>query len=196
MSLYKRGNTWHTIVVVNGVYYRESLGTTDKRKAKSLERIEQLKKRAPDPQKHSKSYGSMTIEAAVKAYAVERRAQVSSRMVSYWTEQARPLTAFFKTIKLRNITPAHVAEYQNSRLENGRAPKTINGEVSVLRQLLTHARLWYRFREDYKPIRNNKPPVGKALTEEEQARLFEVAQSREDWMYAHAAATLAFYCGL
>ena len=38
--------------------------------------------------------------------------------------------------------------------------------------------------------------MGKALTEEEQARLFEVAQSREDWMYAHAAATLAFYCGL
>jgi len=49
MSLYKRGKTWHTIVVVNGIYYRESLGTTDKRKAKSLEqeRIEQLKNERP-----------------------------------------------------------------------------------------------------------------------------------------------------
>ena len=198
MSLYKRGKTWHTIVVVNGIYYRESLGTTDKREAKTLEheRIEQLKKRAPDPQKRSKSYGSMTIEAAIKAYALERRAQVSPRMVAYWTEQARPLVTFFKTLKLRNITPAHLSDYQNARIENGRAPKTVNGELSVLRQLLTHARLWYRFREDYKPIPNNKPPVGKALTEEEQARLFEVAQSREDWIYAHAAATLAFYCGM
>jgi integrase len=198
MSLYKRGKTWHTIVVVNGIYYRESLGTTDKRKAKSLEqeRIVQLSKRAPDPQKRSKSYGSMTIEAAIKAYALERRAQVSPRMVAYWTEQARPLAGFFKTLKLRNITPVHLSEYQNVRIENGRAPKTVNGEVSVLRQLLTHARLWYRFREDYKPIPNNKPPVGKALTEEEQARLFEVAQSRADWIYAHAAATLAFYCGM
>src|SRR6185503_13992604 len=117
MSLYKRGKTWHTIVVVNGIYYRESLGTTDKRKAKSLEqeRIEQLKKRAPDPQKRSKSYGSMTIEAAIKSYALERRAQVSPRMVAYWTEQARPLAAFFKTLKLRNITPAHLSEYQNAR---------------------------------------------------------------------------------
>jgi integrase len=33
------------------------------------------------------------------------------------------------------------------------------------------------------------------LTEEEQARLFEVAQSREDGLYAHAA-TVAFYYGL
>lgn len=198
MSLYKRGKTWHTIVVVNGVYYRESLGTTDWREARRLEpeRIELMKKRAPDPQKRAKSYGSMTIEAAIKAYAIERKAQVSPRMAAYWTEQARPLTAFFKTLKLRNITPAHLADYQNHRLDTGRAPKTVNGEMSVLRQLLKHGRMWFRFREDYRPIPNNKPPVGKALTEEEQARLFEVAQSRDDWMYAHAAATLAFYCGM
>ena len=122
----------------------------------------------------------MTVETAVKAYTLERRAQVSPRMAAYWTEQARPLAAFFKTLKLRNITPAHLADYQNHRLDAGRAPKTINGELSVLRQLLKHGRLWFRFREDYKPIPNNKPPVGKPLTEEEQARLFEVAQSRED----------------
>ena len=29
-----------------------------------------------------------------------------------------------------------------------------------------------------------------------EARLFDVAQSRSDWLYAHAAATLAFYCGM
>src|SRR5882724_3350049 len=117
-------------------------------------------------------------------------------MFAYWTEQKPQLEAFFKTTKLRNITAAHIAEYQNTRLDAGRAPKTINGEVSVLRQVLKHARLWYRFREDYKPIPNNKPPRGRALTEEEQARLFEVAQSRSDWLYAHTAATLAFYCGM
>ncbi len=66
----------------------------------------------------------------------------------------------------------------------------------MLRQILKHARLWSRLKEDYKPIPNTKPPVGCALTEEEQARLFEVAQSRSDWMYAHAAATLAFFCGM
>jgi integrase len=198
MSLYKRKKWYWTDVVVNGTRYREPLGTTDKREAPRLERerIAQLQTRAPDPAKKSKSYSSMDIEAAVKAYIVDRRAQVSPRMVAYWNEEARPLAGYFKKLKLKNVTPAHIAAYQNARLEAGRAPKTVNGEVSVLRQLLKHARLWYRFREDYKPIPNHKLPVGKALTEEEQARLFEVAQSRSDWLYAHAAATLAFYCGM
>jgi len=50
-----------------------------------------------------------------------------------------------------------VAEYQNRRRDLGRAPKTINSELSVLRQLLKHAKLWYRFLEDYKPLKNTKP---------------------------------------
>jgi integrase len=69
--------------------------------------------------------------------------------------------------------------------------------------------------EDYKPVRNTKPPVGRALTLEEQKRLFETAalwkseaalirvgkdgktyKLQAGWQYAHAAATLAAYCGL
>jgi integrase len=184
--------------VVNGCRFREPLGTTDKREAPRLERerIAQLQNRAPDPAKKSKSFGSMDIETAVKAYIVDRGAQVSPRMVSYWNEQSRPLAKFFNKQKLKSFAPGHLSAYQNARVLKGRAPKTINGEISVLRQLLKHARLWYRFREDYKPIPNTKPPAGRALTEEEQARLFAVAQTRSDWMYAHAAATLAFYCGM
>ena len=117
----------------------------------------------------------MDIETAVKAYIVDRRAQVSPRMVGYWNEQSRPLAKFFNKQKLKSFAPAHLSAYQNARILEGRAPKTINGEISVLRQLLKHARLWYRFREDYKPIPNTKPPAGRALTEEEQARLFAVA---------------------
>ncbi len=198
MSTYKRSGWYWMDATINGCRSREPLGTRDWREAQRLERdrIQHLQKRAPDPPKRSKCYGSMDVETAIQAYTLDRRAQVSSRMVSYWTEQSRPLAAFFKKQKLKTFAPAHLAAYQNARLEQKRAPKTINGEISVLRQLLKHARLWFRFREDYKPIPNSRPPVGKALTEEEQARLFEVAQSRPDWMYEHAAATLAFYCGM
>jgi integrase len=198
MALYKRHKTWNMDVVINGCRYRESLSTKDWREAQRLERdrIAQLNDRSPDPAKRGKSYGSMTVPAAIDAYATERRAQVSTRMAAYWKEQKPQLGAFFRNSKLRSITPAHISEYQNARLDAGRAPKTINGELSVLRRVLKHARLWYRFREDYKPIPNNKPPTGRSLTTEEQARLFEVAKSRSDWLYAHSAATLAFYCGM
>ena len=38
MMLYKRANTWHMDVTVNGVRYRQSLKTSDKRKASALEK--------------------------------------------------------------------------------------------------------------------------------------------------------------
>lgn len=82
------------------------------------------------------------------------------------------------------------------RTEAGRAPKTINGELSVLRQVLKRAKLWYRFDDEYTTLRNRKPPVGRALTTEEQSRLFEVARTNPAWLFACVAATLSFYCGL
>lgn len=193
----KGRKNYYLDVVVNGVQHRESLGTSDWRKARQLakDRTQQLEKRPPDPAKRSKSYGSMDVKAALLAYAAERRAQVSPRMCAYWKEQIPALSGFFKDIKLRGILSIHISEYQNARLDAGKAPKTINGEVSVLRQLMKHAHLWYRFKEDYKPIPNHKPPIGQALTDDDQARLFEVAQSNPHWMIAYTAATLGFYCG-
>ena len=99
-------------------------------------------------------------------------------MVAYWLENARPLAAFFKDTKLRHIAPAHVAPYQNARTDAGRAPKTINGELSVLRQISKRAKLGYRFSDEYTTLRNRKPPVGRALTQEEQERLFALARTR------------------
>jgi integrase len=182
---------------VNGCRYREPLGTRDRNEAGELmqKRIEQLKTKAPDPAKRSKSYGMLNVKSAVERYSKERAAQVSPRMRAYWEEQARPLDKHFGELKLKRLTAEHLSDYQNSRLSEGRAPKTINGEVSVLRQLLKHAKLWYRF-EDYRPVRNDRPPAGRALTEDEQQILFTVAQSRSDWLYAYTAAVLGAYCGM
>ena len=117
-------------------------------------------------------------------------------MVAYWTENARPLGEFFGTTALRHITPEQIAAYQNARIDAGRAPKTVNGELSVLRQVLRHSRLWYRFQEDYRALKNTKPPVGQALTDDDQKRLLEAARSKPEWTFAYVASALAFYCGL
>ena len=192
----KTGAFWMD-VRIDGVRYREPLGTRDRGEAGELmhKRLEQLKTKAPDPEKRSASFGVLDITAAIQAYIKQRRGKVSARMVAYWTEQARPLEKHFGDLKLKRFTVEHLSEYQNARLDAGKAPKTINGELSVLRQLLKHAKLWYRF-EDYEPIANTKPHVGKALTEADQARLFDVAQSRSDWLYAYTAAVLGAYCGM
>ncbi len=134
-----------------------------------------------------------TTTAAIDEYAADRRSQVSERMVAWWKENARPLAAFFGDKPLRKISPVDIAAYQNARRDLGRAPKTINGELSVLRQLLKHAKLWYRFAEEYHPLKNTKPPAGQALTDEAQAHLFATARSKAAWMFAYVAATLDFF---
>src|SRR3989442_1665680 len=198
MALWKRGKQYWLDAVIHGHRYREPLGTSDWREAKRLERerLEQLEGRATVPTANSRTYAAMDVATAIKTYAEERRAQVSKRMAAYWLENAKPLATFFKGIKLRQITPTQLAAYQNARTDEGRAPKTINGELSVLRQVLKRARLWYRFVDDYVTLRNQKPPVGTALTSDEQQRLFAVAQTRPSWLYAYVATTLSFYCGL
>lgn len=200
MALYKRGKFYWADVVVNGVRYRESLATTDGRKAPGLERelIVRLQDRAPDPTPKSKQLGALCVAEAIEQYISFRAPQVSKRMVGYWLEQSRPLikALALRSLPLKKIRPIHISEYQSERLAAGRAPKTINGEVSVLRQLLKHAKLWYQFADEYKPIPNNRPPAGRALTSAELETLFAVARTRSDWTYAYTAATLAFFCGL
>ena len=198
MSLWKRGNNYWIDVVVNGQRCREPLGVSDIREARKLEkeRIVEFSKRRPDPAHRRKVFGSLAITQAIEAYTQERRSQVSARMLSYWAENGRRLVAVLGDAKLKSLTIDHVTLYQNQRTKEGRAPKTINGELSVLRQLLRHARLWYRFEDDYRALKNTKPPVGQALTDEEQQRLFVAAQSRADWTFAYVAAALSFYCGM
>ena len=149
------------------------LNTKDKNKKSDLaqKKLEELKKLRPDSAKQAKAYGAMTLREAVDAYIAERRNRVSAGMVKYWKAQAPPLVAYFKT-PLKKITLGDITDYQNKRLDEGRAPKTINGEVSVLRQVLKHAKLWHRF-EDYKSLINDKEPVGRALSVEEQQRLLD-----------------------
>ena len=198
MTLWKRGRQYWMDTVVDGQRYREPLRTTDWREAKEREkeRLAELARRPADPARRGRSYGALEVTKAIEAYSKERRAQVSPRMVAYWTENARPLGEFFGSTTLRKITPEQIAAYQNARIDAGRAPKTVNGELSVLRQVLRHARLWYRFQEDYRALKNTKPPVGLALTDDDQKRLFDAARSKPEWIFACVATALAFYCGL
>ena len=198
MSTFKRGTRFWLDVTIRGQRFREPLKTTDWREARELEkqRVTELSRQPSILVSHSKSFGGLTVGQAIENYAEERRAQVSPRMVACWRENARALGAFFGQTKLKNLTPRHLASYQNARTDAGRVPKTVNGELSVLRQVLKHAKLWYRFQEDYRTLKNTKPPVGQALTDEEQRRLFAVALSEPRWVFAYVAAILGFFCGL
>lgn len=74
----------------------------------------ELERRPTIPTANSRAYAAMAVVPAITAYAHERRAQVSPRMVAYWLENAKPLGEFFKATKLRQIIVAQLTEYQNA----------------------------------------------------------------------------------
>ena len=196
MTIRKRGRRYWLDVVVNGERTRESLETSDWREAKQRqnERIAELSKRPPDPAKRRRTYAHLDVAKAIEAYSEERRAQVSSRMVAYWKERQTFGSVFWRQTTQGYHVSGHCRLSKCSY--RWRTPKTVNGEISVLRQVLRHARLWYRLQDDYRALKNTKPPAGQALTDEQQQKLFEVARSQPRWMFAYVAAALAFYCGL
>lgn len=196
MALWKRGDQYWIDVTVNGHRYREPLDTETLSEARIREKLKitELQKRTPP--KDRLEFGTFDVDRAIKAYALVREQEVSKRMVAYWKENAKPLAAFFGIRPLRSLDLQDIHAYRKARLDAGRAPKTINGEVSVLSQVLRHARLWYKFEEDYKVLPNTKPPVGQALSIEDQEKLLKAAAANPQWRYAYVAMVLSFYCGL
>jgi integrase len=70
-------------------------------------------------------------------------------------------------------------------------PRTVNMELSVIRLILKQARLWRRVEDDVKPLREPSRGPGRALGPEEEAKLWSVAASRDEWKVAYWAGLVA-----
>jgi integrase len=89
-----------------------------------------------------------------------------------------------------DITPEDISGYQLARLDKV-SPRTVNLEVKVLRHVLRTARLWARLSDDYKPLKENRRGPGRALSPEQEQRLFSAAQKSLYWSAAYYAAIVA-----
>src|SRR5215475_9671661 len=69
--------------------------------------------------------------------------------------------------------------------------RTVNLEIKVLRNMMRTARLWSRIVDDYKPLKENKRGPGRALTPEQEKKLFECAQKSPYLSAAYYAAIVA-----
>ncbi len=79
---------------------------------------------------------------------------------------------------LVEIEASHVAKYQRARLAEGAANRTVNIEVSMLRQIMRKFGAWARIQSNVSML-PEREDVGRALTsEEESALLLECGRSR------------------
>jgi integrase len=189
MSLYKRARIWWADFSVYGVRYQVSTGASDRREAiqKERELIEQARK----GQMPRKEFARKRLRDAIDLYLAERATDSLPSTVKKERQFLRPVATALGDLALNNITADLIFEYRSKRKERGLSNVTINIEVGALRRILKRAKLWSRFADDVRPLREPASEVGRAMSPKEKQRLLEVAASNPQWEAAYCAAILA-----
>jgi integrase len=138
-----------------------------------------------------------TLTQAAKEWLELRAHQVSAATLKLNAGQAKPLLAAMGALRLEEIArdPYRLRRYQQQRLKSVK-PRTVNLELQVLRGILKDARLWRLLEDDYKPLRSPKSLRGRALSAEEEARLWAAAALKPAWSTANLAARLMAATGM
>jgi integrase len=190
MALYKRKSTWWTDFSVNGQRFRESLDTSDWREAqaKQKELISNAAqgKLAPSSQQFSR----LAFSVAAERYLESRKLELSPKSLQKETQLLVQPGLFLGTTPLHKINAEQLQSYREQRAAQGTSPSFINMEMGALRRILKRAKRWHLIGEDLRPLKERRR-VGRALSEEEKAKLIDIASANPDWQVARCAAILA-----
>jgi integrase len=202
--IYKRGDDYHFDATIAGVRYREALHTADRREAIRLEKTRTAEILAgKGASKVGREFARTPFGEAADLFIEERKPHISERTNQLDRERLKPLRAFFGETPLLRIKASDISAYQRARLSGeisftsgskkprGVGNRTINMEVTILRQMMRRAKVWSVVAEDVKMLPERQSIVGRVLTREQKALLFQTAGSREVWLVAHCAAVLA-----
>ena len=116
----------------------------------------------------------------------------SPRTIELEEERLSLVKRHFGDMPLSAITAGRIAEFQRTRHDAGIANRTINMDVGVLSRVLKSCgRYGGRWRSTFGNLPERQRPVGRALTAEEQKRLFDAAASNPEWEHVYCAAIVA-----
>ncbi len=189
MTIYKRGGCWWADFSLGCKRYRIALKTSDRREAGRREKL-----RIAEAQNGGalipSNVGKLTVSEAAELYTARRKTEVSSSTVRLERDALKQVRRHLGTTLLGSLTPETILSYSRARKAEGIANRTINIELGVLRRILKQFKLWHVVGQDYKPLTENKT-VGRALTPEQELKLFSVASSRPEWGVAFWVSLIA-----
>jgi integrase len=189
MTLYKRGSTWWADFSIGNRRLRISLKTTDKREAVRREKSRIAEAQDGGGLLPRKTVG-LTVSEAAEAYLSRRAPLVSPRTLELEQGVVKHLSRHLGTRTLGSLDSDALADYVARRKAEGVGNRTVNIEVGVLRRILKQFKLWHVVGDDYKPLSEPKD-IGRALTPEQEVRLFTVASSRPEWSVAFWVSLIA-----
>ena len=188
MSLWKRGRKYWTDFSIDGRRYRKPLRTQNWQTAKKLEC--ELIAAARAGQLDAQN-GPKRLLDAIDRYLDDKQMRCAPRTVQLERERLSLVKQHFGDAKLSGITYEAITGYQKTRHEAGTANRTINMDVGALRRVLKHCGRWHALQHRVQNLPEQQGPVGRALTIDEQRRLFEAAASNPEWEHVFCAATVA-----
>src|SRR5437773_3703089 len=97
----------------------------------------------------------------------------------------------FGAAPLAAITATTIAGFQRTRHEAGIANRTTRLDVGALSRVLKSCGRWRALADHVRNLPERQHPVGRALTSEEQTRLFAAAASNQEWEHVYCAAIVA-----
>jgi integrase len=186
-GLHKRRDTWHYKLKIAGKWKEFSTGKTSYKEARKV-RNEAVQ--AQEEGRLPTDFAKLKFEKAAEDWLGERKALVAPKTQRIDKERLVALKAVFGGMRLCDITSDMVRAYQAMRVAKV-SSRTVNLETKVLRMALKRGRLWARIADDFRSLPENKRGPGRALSPEQERKLFDVAASKPAWSVAYYAALLA-----
>jgi integrase len=186
-GLHKRRGIWHYKLKIAGRWRESSAGTRNYREAKQIRQKalqDQIEGRLPTDAARAK------LSQVVPRWLNERRQLRSLNTWKTETHLVKSLLAAMAEKKLCDISTDDIKVYQAARSGSVSAP-TVNRELRILRSILKQYKLWARLADEYGQLREDSPGPGRALTPDEERKLFQTAASRPGWEAAYYAALVA-----
>jgi integrase len=191
VAIYKRGKTWHTDFSVNGLRFRQSLDTSDWREAQAKEKELIAQASAGKLAPVSTQFSRLRFAEAAERYLQSRQLELSESSIKKERQLLVKPRRFFGAQTLKKMTTENLVDFREWRNQAGVGHAIINMEMGVIRRILKRAKRWHVIAADFKPLREPRGSIGRALSFAEKAKLLHASRQNPGWMNARLAMVLA-----
>jgi len=179
MSIYRPSGSkkWVMDFMFHGQRIRESTGTRSKTLAAKIEDKRRRELEAGTAGIRNRQAPRLLSVAAEEWQDVKKR-KWSPKMQEIAKNSMNHLLPSLGNRLVIELEPKHIVRYQETRLAQGAANRTVNIEVGMLRQIMRKYGAWDRIRAEVTQLAERQD-VGRALeTKEERILLYECGGSR------------------
>lgn len=175
--LYRRGKVWWYKFKFGGRLFQESTKSTSKDLAR---RAELKRRRELDEGFHGlrKREAPQPLKVAADAWLAMKKPTLAPKSYSIEKTNLGHLLPVLGQRLLTDLDAGDISRYQQARLKEGAAPKTVNLEVGTVRAILRRHRLWGNLQPDVRMLKT-RDDIGRALDAKEEKSLLDAcADSR------------------